>query len=172
MRRYAVKLLVCALCLTFVAVPLFAQNPPDPESTPAFDMMKSLEGTWAGSGPEGMAVKITYKVVSEGSAVMESIDHTNHADAMVSVYHLDKDRLMMTHYCSAGNQPRMRLTKSTPTSLAFTMFDITNLGSKDDLYMRKVSITWKDKNHIKEEWTAHVKGKDTSPHVFELERKQ
>ena len=166
------KFAACTICLAVLALPLFAGNPPESKSTPAFDMMKSLEGSWEGDGPDGKTVHIAYKVVSAGSAVMETIDHSEMEAAMVTVYHLDKDRLMMTHYCSAGNQPRMRLTKSTPTSLEFAMFDISNLASKNDLYMRKVAITWTDKDHILEEWTAHAKGKDTPPHVFKLERKK
>jgi len=35
---------------------------------------------------------------------MESMEH----ESMVTMYHLDKGRVMMTHYCSAQNQPRMQ----------------------------------------------------------------
>jgi hypothetical protein len=40
--------------------------------------------------------------------------------------------LLMTHYCNAGNQPRLRLRENTrPGVLEFQMFDITNLQSAD-----------------------------------------
>ena len=31
---------------------------------------------------------------------------------MISMFHVDGDRLLMTHYCSAGNQPRMKAAAS------------------------------------------------------------
>jgi hypothetical protein len=165
------KVFAWIVCVALLASPLYGGNPPESKSNAAFDRMKSLEGTWEGSGPKGMNVRVSYKVVSAGSAVLETIDHSGMEGAMVSVYHLDGDKLMMTHYCSAGNQPSMRMTKSSPASIAFAMFDVTNLASKDDLYMNNLVVTWADKDHITEEWTSHAKGKDSPPHVFKLERK-
>ena len=51
--------------------------------------------------------QISYKVVSGGSALMETIREPNGTE-MVTGFHPDGDRLLMTHYCSLGNQPRMR----------------------------------------------------------------
>jgi len=165
------KYLALVACAALLASPLVGGDQPEGNTNPAFDRMKSLEGTWEGSGPKGMNVRVTYRVVSEGSAMLETIDHSGMEGAMVTLYHLDGDKLMMTHYCSAGNQPRMRMTKSTPASIAFAMFDVTNLASKDALYMNKLVITWADKNHMTEEWTSHAKGEDSPPHLFTLERK-
>ena len=110
-RSYAMKFAACTICLAVLALPLFAGNPPESKSTPAFDMMKSLEGSWEGDGPDGKTVHISYKVVSAGSAVMETIDHSEMEAAMVTVYHLDKDKLMMTHYCSAGQSTENAIDK-------------------------------------------------------------
>ena len=61
-------------CALFMASPLVWAGPPASKSQPAFEQLKSLEGAWEGAGPEGTPVRISYKVVSEGSAVMETID--------------------------------------------------------------------------------------------------
>ena len=58
-------------CALFMASPLVWAGPPASKSQPAFEQLKSLEGAWEGAGPEGTPVRISYKVVSEGSAVME-----------------------------------------------------------------------------------------------------
>jgi hypothetical protein len=50
---------------------------------------------------------VSYQLISGGAAIMERIMPPNEP-SMVSIYHLDGDKLMMTHYCSAGNQPRMQ----------------------------------------------------------------
>jgi len=165
------KIAAVFMCALSLVVSAFAGSPPESKASAEVEKMKSLEGVWEGPGPNGSTVHLSYKVVSAGSAVMESIDHGEMHDTMITVYHLDGDKLLMTHYCSAGNQPRMRLTASTPNSLSFHEYEVTNLHSKDDLYMNKVVITWKDKDHILEEWTAHAKGKDEEPQVFTLERK-
>jgi hypothetical protein len=140
--------------------------------------MKSLEGVWVGKGPEGNDQRISYQVISDGSAVMETIEHSgmhedmqDHAIAlMVTVYHLDGDRLMMTHYCSAGNQPRMKVVSSTDNSLTFEMFDATNLKSGNDAHMRKVTFTWTDKDHITAVWVMSKDGKDAPHGAFVLTR--
>ncbi len=161
------KAIVCATVLS--ALPLSAA-PPGSKHQPEFDKMKSLEGVWKGDSPDGKPVSISYKVVSAGSVVMETIDHSDMPEMMVTMYHLDGDRLMMTHYCSTGNQPRMRLVASTPTSLTFTMFDATNLASKNDGHMRRLVISWTDENHISADWTMSKGGKDEHHGIFKLAR--
>ncbi len=38
----------------------------------------------------------------------------NGPENMITMFHMDGDRLLMTHYCGAGNQPRMKLVASNP----------------------------------------------------------
>ncbi len=165
MKRWIV--LLCALPLS---IPFLYAASPASKDQPDFERLKSLVGVWEAEGPHGTA-RISYTVVSAGSTVMETIDDSDHAPMMVTMYHLDGDKLMMTHYCSAGNQPRMRLVSSTPTDLTFEMFDATNLASPNDAHMRKVVISWTDKDHITAAWTMSKDGKDGEPGIFKLTRK-
>ena len=166
------KPLVLLLLILFLTTSIVAAAPPESKGAAAMERMKSLEGIWEGKDPEGNPVTISYKVVSAGSSVEETIDHSKMGkDAMITMYHLDGDRLMMTHYCSMGNQPTMRLTNSSPTSMSFSFVSATNMPSKDDAHMHKLVITWTDKDHISHEWTMRAKGKDESPTVFKLARK-
>jgi hypothetical protein len=161
---------IVMICAAILLVPLSQSAPRGSKNQHNFEMMKSLEGNWEGNGPDG-PTKLSYKVVSAGSAVMETIDHSDMPGMMVTMYHLDGDKLMMTHYCSAGNQPRMRLVSSTPSELTFEMFDATNLASAKDAHMRKLVIRWTDKNHITADWTMSKDGKDEHHGIFKLERK-
>lgn len=165
MKRWTV--LLCALLLS---TPSLHAASPTPKGQAAFDRLKSLAGVWEGESPHG-TVRVSYAVVSAGSTVMETIDQAGHAGMMATMYHLDGDRLMMTHYCSAGNQPRMRLVSSTPSDLTFEMFDATNLASNNDAHMRKLVITWTDKDHINAAWTMSKDGKDGETGIFKLTRK-
>jgi hypothetical protein len=62
---------------------------------------------------------------------------------MLSVYHLDKGRLLMTHYCALGNQPRMKLNtrKSTASELVFDFDGGTNLNPRRDMHMHSLRLT-------------------------------
>jgi len=111
------------------------------KSHPEFDKIKSLAGNWEGKATEGNPVHINYKLVSGGTAVMESILEKSEAQ-MITVYYLDGDQLMLTHCCMANNQPRMRAdaSTSTPAAIRFSFVDPTNLSGPDDGHMHAHSI--------------------------------
>jgi hypothetical protein len=50
-------------------------------------------------------------------------------ETLSNAFHLDVDKLMVTHYCGSGNQPRMRVKEIDDRRIAFEMFDITNLAN-------------------------------------------
>ena len=140
------------------------------DGTAQFDKVKSLVGEWQGKAADGRTVHLTYKAVSGGTAVMESIENTGEPQ-MVTMYYLDGDHLMMTHYCMANNQPRMRADASTGDSIVFTFVDATNLSSPDAGHMHGHSITWKDTDHVAEQWTWRQAGQE-KVESFELQRQK
>ncbi len=79
-------------------------------SSPQWEKVKSLAGEWEGYAMEGgqkLPTRISVRMTGDGSAVMHWMDAgTPHE--MVTMFHMDKDDLVATHYCSAHNQPRMR----------------------------------------------------------------
>ena len=103
------KLEIIVLALALTATTAYAQT----DAQKAFATLKTLPGTWEGTGMEGrdsnMAVRVDFKVTAGGSAVMSEI--LGHED-MISMFHMDGDRLLLTHYCAVGNQPRMALHPS------------------------------------------------------------
>ncbi len=142
------------------------------KSSPAFDKLKSLAGTWKGKDESGNPVTATYKVVSAGSAIMETLDMGKEEDAMITMYHPDGDVLMLTHYCSMGNQPRMKaasLSKDGKT-LNFDYVDATNLATPDQNRMHGLKVTFKDQDHFSQEWTMLMDGKSEHHARFEYER--
>ena len=133
-----------------------------------FATLKTLAGEWEGKIEDGKPHITVWKVISGGSAIMEEMPH----DSMVTMYHLDNDRLLMTHYCSAKNQPRMQAEVSPDgKTITFNFLDITNLAKPSDGHMQKMVLTIVDANHITESWTFRQDGKDGS-HTFEYTRKK
>ena len=152
----------------------FAGSMPDASAAkhPAFDRMKTLEGAWEGKTQEGKSVSIEYRVISDGSAVMEHLTPAG-MSPMVTIYYPDGDRLMMTHYCSAHNQPRMRAKPAAGEikSLTFEFVDATNLASPDAGHMNALVLTFDGADHLTQEWTWKDK-EQTSKEVFHLGRKK
>jgi hypothetical protein len=112
----------------------------------AFDKMKSLAGEWHGTDPQQGGV-VVYEVRSDGQSLLESFE------GMITVYHLDGDSILMTHYCSMGNQPRLRATQFDGSVLDFNFVDVSNLkpgtGHVGHLKLEfladgKIKQTWSD----------------------------
>jgi len=166
-------MLVLAVLVALMATALFAGNPPGGGKGEAgLEKLKSLVGTWNGKDNEGKPVTLSYKIVSDGTSLMETLDMADNKETMITMYHLNGDKLMMTHYCSMGNQPRMRADSLSNDGkrLSFKFVDATNLASKKDNHMSKLVFTFKDADHIVQEWTMLMEGKTEHLASFEFER--
>jgi hypothetical protein len=172
MKRMAM-LVTLGLAITPLA---FAADAP-PKNTP-LDRLKSLEGTWTGTaawnegGQKGTGdVTVVYKVTAAGSAVQEVLfPGTPHE--MVTMYHMDGSDLVLTHYCAAGNQPRMKLQETKePNVLSFGFAGGTNM-KESDRHMHAARITLADADHVKGVWTSMEAGKPVGEASFDLARKK
>lgn len=135
----------------------------------AFATIKSLPGTWEGKGHDGQTFQVTFKITGGGSAVLSEIQVPK--EDMVSMIHLDgPDRLLLTHYCAVGNQPRMQASVSSDGKvITFNYVDATNLAP-DSGHMQKMILTVLDENHHTEEWLFVDHGKEHRE-IFDLHRK-
>src|SRR5450759_311456 len=64
----------------------------------SFDLVKGMEGNWAGKNNQGQPVEVTFRMTAGGSALMSEI-HGHGPENMITMFHMDGDRLLMTHYC-------------------------------------------------------------------------
>jgi hypothetical protein len=142
-----------------------------PTAEQSFDQLKTLAGQWETKTPNGKTATVSYRVMANGSSVVSEIDAPD--DNMISVFHMDKDRLLLTHYCAAGNQPRMQATSSADGKvITFDFIDGTNILPSQGGHMRRLVITMADADHHSEEWVfAGNDGKDMRE-TFELQRKK
>lgn len=177
--RSGIRLSVLCV-LVFVALALAAgaapagtdMKKPETRSVPAFEKMKSLVGEWKGKAADGTPASVTYSLVSDNSALMERLAVGGEPE-MVTMYYPDGSHLMMTHYCSAHNQPRMRSDGNLleGKKIAFAFVDITNLSSPDAGHMRGLVLTFEDKDHLTQDWTWREKGKEGA-HSFQFARQK
>ncbi len=133
----------------------------------SFDMLKGMEGNWAGKNQQGQPIQVTFRMTAGGSALMSEILGRG-PENMITMFHMDGDRLLMTHYCGAGNQPRMKVVSSDAKSVSFEFVDGTNIGPGDG-HMQHVTFTEADADHHVEEWVFLDHGKEIKE-VFTLAR--
>jgi len=164
MTRSARMLIFAAL--TLAAVSALAQT----DAQKAFSAIQKLPGTWEQKAPDGRVLNVTFKSVSNGSAVMSEIQVPN--EDMISMIHMDgPNKLLLTHYCGAGNQPRMQATISPDgKTIAFNFMDGTNIDPPDAGHMQRMILTLVDDNHHTEEWVFLDHGKEQKE-LFDLHRK-
>jgi len=166
MTKLTRTLILAAIALAATVTTAVAQT----DAQKAFSAIKGMPGTWEGKGPDGRPLQVTFKVVSGGSAVESEILVPN--EDMISMFHLDgANRLLLTHYCAAGNQPRMQAGFSpNGKTITFTFVDATNLATPDAGHMQKMILTVLDENHHTETWVFADHGKEMKE-VFDLRRK-
>jgi hypothetical protein len=133
----------------------------------SFDKLKMLSGSWEGQNSQGDPLTVTYRLTAGGSALMSEI--YGHDD-MISMLHLDGDRLLMTHYCGAGNQPRMQAEASPDGKIfVFDFVDGTNLDASKIGHMYRAVFTIVTTDRHTEEWDFIQNGR-VMKKMFDLQR--
>ena len=134
---------------------------------PGLEKLKKLAGTWVEADKDGKPtdkVVSVVKVTAGGSAVQETL-FPGQPMEMVSVYHLDKGDLVMTHYCVLGNQPRMKAEPGPkPNQIRWVFAGGTNLDVAKDAHMHGATVTIVDDDHLEIAGEAWENGKPSETH--------
>ncbi len=159
-----------AAAVALLAVPALAQDAPRKHA--GFEKLKELVGTWE-TDKGDMQTTIVYRLTAGGSALLETISPgTDHE--MITLYTVDGEDLILTHYCVMGNQPRMKAEKSDKADVI--KFACTagggNMKCESDGHMHSAVFAFKDKDSFTSEWTMRKGGKDGGTYKFELRRKK
>lgn len=180
MRRFLLG--VVAFAWVVVALPPAQAGGVSAES--AFEQLKTMAGTWTGeiegegeeaeAEAEGVGPAVhRIELSAGGSVVMETMGpDTPHE--MINMYHLDGDDLVLTHYCSGGNQPQMRLDleASTADRLIFDYAGGTNHDPEVDQHIHSAELQVTDEAHVISKWSAHAGGEKVGEMTFYLERSE
>lgn len=167
----SVKRLLPLLVLAISAA-AFAQS----DAQKSFDNLKTLGGSWQGvvtTSPkqadiDGKIGQVTLRVTSMGNAIMHEAHMEGRPDDPLTMIYMDGERLMLTHYCDAGNRPRMvAKAASTGNNVEFELLDVA--GSMQYGHMHHSVFNIIDANHHTEDWTFMVGDKPILAH-FDLYR--
>jgi hypothetical protein len=123
----------------------------------AYARLKTLVGEWEADTAMGKA-HVSYELIAGGTSLVEK-ETGDKMPAMLTVYYLDGDRLLLTHYCMAGNQPRMQARTFNPETgeVAFEFLDATNLKPGAG-HMHNAKIRLVDNDHLSTQWEFYENG--------------
>jgi len=150
----------------------FAQTEPQK----SFDSLKALAGSWTGTvntDEDGKVpdIHVTMRVTSMGNTLMHEMRVNGHPDDPITMFHLDGDHLVLTHYCDAGNQPHMVATVSPDgKTITFDFVSATNLLPTQHGHMQHVVFTLIDADHHTELWQFAMADGKTMGAVMDLHR--
>jgi len=145
----------------------------------AFDQLKALSGSWRGTltlDPpshefDGKKAELTLRTTSMGHALMHEIHVAGRPDDPLTILYMNDGRLMLTHYCDAGNRPRMVAHVSPDgKTVEFDFLDVA--GPLEYGHMHHAVFSFVDANHHSEEWTYMQPGDKPVRVHFDLERVQ
>jgi len=181
----ATSLATILLSTTSLSTMACAQSDaPKSDAQKSFDKMKTLAGTWQGAVTtvpamaemgNGTSMQVSMRVTSRGNALVHEMmasgvaDDPTKNDHPVTMFYLDNDRLLLTHYCDAGNRPRMTARTSTDgKTVEFDFLDVA--GNLQYGHMEHAVITVIDENHHTEDWTFLMPGDKPMHAHMDLQR--
>jgi hypothetical protein len=180
--RWILVVAVMSLSLSTLAVAQMDEPKSDAQPSDAqksFNKLKTLAGSWEGTvttqppSPEidNKLIHASLRVTSMGNAIMHEMTGAGRPDDPITMLYLDGQRLLLTHYCDAGNRPRM-VARTSPDGQTVTFDFLDVVGSTQYGNMHDAAFTSIDANHHSEAWTWMAP--DGKPvHVrFDLQRKK
>ena len=144
-----VKLLSALLICLVVVGTSSAQNNADAQKT--FDQMKTLAGSWHGT-IMNIPIDVTIRLASSGTAILHeaTTDGGRPPNHEITMFYVEGDRLLATHYCDGANRARFE-GKLSPDGKAseFNLLDVTG-STKGGLVKRMVFTVVDPNKHIVE----------------------
>ena len=160
------------LMLSLVLISLSTAALGQSNAQKSFDTLKTLAGSWEGpvtatpkqaDMTDGTPTQVSMRVTSRGNALVHEMkqagtpDDPARYDHPVTMLYLDGDRLLLTHYCDAGNRPRMVASASPDgKTVEFAFLDLS--GGNQYGHMDHAVFTIIDANHHIEDWTYMTPG--------------
>lgn len=134
------------------------------QAVQVFEKFKALSGRWRGESTAGWEGDSVYRVLARDSVVMDTSEFDDAPGrGMATMIHMDGDRVLLTHYCEARNQPRLVATavEDDGRTVVFTFLDATNLPSRETGHMDKVVYRFDAPDQFRSRWTWYQKGQET-----------
>ena len=157
--KMLIRTLMATLLICLLTAAVFTQdNPPktasaQSEAKKAFEKLKTLAGSWQGTVRD-ISINFTIRAASSGTAILHEGNTSggrppNHE---ITMFYLEGDRLLATHYCDSGNRSRLEgKISSDEKVIEFSFLDLA--GNTRGGYVKDMVITLIDADHHRVETT-------------------
>jgi hypothetical protein len=132
----------------------------------AFDRLKTLAGDWEGTSTDATTGDVyfdralfDYRLTGAGSALIE-FANAGTPEEMLSIFFMDGDRLVLQHYCTVANQPRLEFIRADSTGLLFDLAGGINLDPDSDGHIHRVRFTFDGDGGVESLWTWFDAGRE------------
>ena len=161
------RMLLPLLTLTLIA----EMRPARADANPGFERLTALVGEWDGKDTEDKSIRVTFRLASGGTSLVESLSAFGEADK-VSIYTRDRDEIALTPNAGDSSQPPMH---SVPNALGNVELDFSDSCAANRAvltagHMHRLVINFQDIDHFTEEWTWREHGKGDRVTIFRFSR--
>jgi hypothetical protein len=125
----------------------------------AFAKLQTLAGEWEGKTETGRVLKVSYRLTANNTVLVETWTLSPQRESL-TLYHMDNESLIATHYCPVGNQPRLRFKEGGSASLfAFEFLSATNLPKPEVAHQHRFEMELLNANSFARSETYLENGK-------------
>lgn len=148
--KILIRTLMATLLICFLTAAVFAQdNPPktaptQSEAKKTFAKLKTLAGSWQGTVMD-IPITFTIRAASSGTVILHEANTSGGRPPSheITMFYLEGDRLLATHYCDAGNRSRLEgKISADEKAIELSFLDVT--GSTRGGYLKDMVITMID----------------------------
>ena len=105
-----------------------------------FAKLQTLVGDWEGKTEKGRALKVSYRLTANNTVLVETWTLGPQRESL-TLYHMDNESLIATHYCALGNQPRLRFKEGGSASVfVFEFVSATNLPKPEAAHQARFEM--------------------------------
>ena len=142
-----------------------------PEADAMLARIAQLAGEWEMTDESG----VTHHAATFSVTAVREIMFPGSEMEMTNLYHMAGSELVITHYCAAGNQPRMVASEAAETedgtTFSFELDRVSNLREGHDHYMGDMKLLILDSGGVRVDWRSYDRaGNLTDPITFVLTR--
>lgn len=109
-----------------------------------FDVLRTLVGEWRPADDAGSTLRLRFSLTAGGTVLVEEWQRRGQPHSL-TLYHRDGTRLIATHYCPQGNQPRLASQPGGGAAVVqFRFIDATDLDRGGEAYLVDLSFDLSD----------------------------
>ncbi len=167
------KLFQMGAVIVLLGMASWAQSSAPSKAQATFQQLKTLQGEWRVDFGEKNAPEVVVRFdLFANSSVLRETNFPGTPNEMITLFHLDGDTVVSTHYCAGGNQSTVRAPNHSIKEIVFPHASVTNLVPGAS-YMRLERVEFLAPDSVRFTWSSvDAKGTRLKTYNMTYQRKQ